>query len=244
MAAVDVLLPRVCIVCGRRLNLNEKYLCLHCISDLPITRFWVLEHNPMADRFNELIQKKLEKSEYSTSSREHYALAAALVFYDSDGEYRHIPYQIKYHGNISAGRFFGKLLAERLQEAEWFSDADTIIPVPLHWRRKWKRGYNQAEIIADTIARHLDASLRTDILKRSRHTETQTKLGLSDKEKNVSGAFVINDKCSDISGINHILLVDDVFTTGSTALACFIALRAVFPPSVRISVATLGFVGE
>ena len=242
-AAADILLPRKCIACERTLLLDEELICIHCRADIPLTRFWTMKENPMADRFNAILQQALEKQE--TWTPEKYACAAALFFYDSDGAYRHIPYQIKYHGNIQAGKFFGKMLGDKLSQASWFEDVDTVIPVPLYWRRRWSRGYNQAEIIAREVASSLSANLRTDLLTRRRNTKTQTKVDISDKHTNVAGAFRINKETLETtSGIRHILLIDDVFTTGSTLHACYTALREVFPPSVRISVATLGFVGE
>jgi predicted amidophosphoribosyltransferase len=262
---VDMLLPRTCIVCGRKLNVSEKYLCLHCASDIPLTRFGLMSHNPMADKFNEAIQKELNNS----WRQEAYAFASALFFYKDESGYKHIPHQIKYQGNISAGRYFGRMLGRELRSADWASDVDMVIPVPLHWKRRWSRGYNQAEIIAEGVAAELAVPMRTDILKRGRKTQTQTKLDVSEKMVNVAGAFLVSQSAVCSGGVSdsarhngsdncdrptatmvhakhtrHILLVDDVFTTGSTLYACFLALRTVFPPSVRISVATLAFVGE
>ena len=191
---------------------------------------------------------------------ERYAFAAALFFFNEEADYKKIPYRIKYEGDIRAGRYFGKMLGDRLSRAEWFQDVDIIIPVPLHWRRKWKRGYNQAEIIAHGISEALGIPVRTDILRRRKHTRTQINLNIQEKSANVAGAFSASlpqtrstntdNVTSDKTGSNrtyrprHILLVDDVFTTGSTLTACFFALRSDFPPEVRISVATLGFVGR
>ena len=234
-AMFDMLLPRACVVCGRKLNINEKYLCLHCASDLPLTRFGLMSHNPMADKFNETIQKGLDNS----WRQEAYAFASALFFYEDESGYKHIPHQIKYLGNISAGRYFGRILGRELQVAEWISDVDMIIPVPLHWKRRWGRGYNQAEIIAQGVSAELGVPMRTDILKRIRKTQTQIKLDVSEKAKNVAGAFAVVAPATELK---HILLIDDVFTTGSTLHSCFLALREVYPYPVRISVATLGFV--
>ena len=236
-AGSEILLPRTCIVCGETLLLDEEHLCLECMADLPQTYFWQRSHNQMADKFNEVIQRR-EHEAY-----ERYAYAAALFSYHSEADYRLIPYQIKYHGNISAGRFFGRMLGRRLVSSDIYSDVDMAIPVPLHWTRKWKRGYNQAEVIAEGVAEAMKIPLRTDILKRSRRTATQTKLSIEDKTRNVSGAFSISDEYIPRMDIRHILLIDDVFTTGSTLGECFRALRSVFPPSVKISVATLAFVG-
>ena len=258
-AAADMILPRVCVVCGRRLLLQEKYLCLECLADMPLTRFESYAHNPMADRFNEVIQKHLVADGVSSGilqSHERYAYASALFIYQEDNGYRQIPYQIKYHGNIAAGKHFGRMLGCRLKASELFCDVDIVIPVPLHRLRKWKRGYNQAEIIAEEVAAALGAPLRTDILVRKRMTRTQTQLSIEEKSENVAGAFEVSDGAKSLYGVGsydnsslptwpkHILLIDDVFTTGSTLGECFKALRSVFPPEVRISAATLAFVGE
>lgn len=245
-AAGEILLPRQCITCGRRLLLEEKHLCLECLADLPQTYFWTMSHNPMADRFNENIQKDIETDE-DDGLHERYAYAAALFFYHSEAQYRLIPYQIKYHGNIRAGRYFGRMLGNRLASSELFEDVDMVVPVPLHWTRKWKRGYNQAEVIAGAVAEALGAPMRTDLLRRRKRTTTQTRMEVEDKRKNVAEAFVSTPLLADIAaqdGLRHLLLIDDVFTTGATLHACFAALRQILPPTVRISVATLGFVGH
>ena len=244
-AASDILLPRLCIVCGRRLLLDERHLCLDCLADLPQTYFWTMSHNPMADKFNAKIQEHLNEDD--SSGHENYAFAAALFFYHSEADYRLIPYQVKYHGNIKAGRFFGKMLGKRLASSEMFNDVDMVIPVPLHWTRRWKRGYNQAEVIASGVADILGVQMNPEILKRWKRTATQTKMEVDEKKMNVSGAFTVDvASAADISvnGVKHLLIVDDVFTTGSTLFACFAALRTAFPSSVRISIATIGFVGH
>ena len=235
-AMIDMLLPRTCVVCGRKLNIHEKYLCLHCASDMPLTHFGQMIHNPMADKFNEVIQKGLD----DCWRQEAYAFASALFFYGDESGYRHIPHQIKYKGNIPAGRHFGRMLGRELISADWTSDIDMIIPVPLHWRRRWSRGYNQAEIIAEGVATELGVPMRKDLLKRIRKTQTQTVLDVSEKSANVASAF---SACAPVAGLKHILLIDDVFTTGSTLHSCFLALREIYPYPVRISVATLAFVG-
>ncbi len=249
-AATDLLLPRRCIVCGKKLLLHEKHICMHCLADMPLTRFWNMGHNPMADRFNSVIQNGLEKAwdEEETEQEalqdaggtERYAYACALFYYDNDGLYRHIPHQIKYMGNIPAGKFFGRMLGRRMAEEGLWKDVDCVIPVPLHWKRKWKRGYNQAEVIAGEIALALNAETYTGILRRKRNTMTQTKLDIKGKAENVRGAF---EAVEAGKSFRHILLVDDIFTTGATLHACFQALRTRFDTGIRISVTTLGFVG-
>ena len=241
-SVADLLLPRVCVVCGRKLNLEERNLCLFCWAELPQTFFWERKHNAMADKFNVLIERGVDG--YLTGGRlERYAYAVALFFYDGKGDYRRITQQLKYHSNLSVGREFGRLLGQRIGEAVHFEDVDVIIPVPLHWTRRWQRGYNQAEVIASEIAQELGVELRTDILKRSRRTRTQTKVDPTKKAENVRGAFSVNQVRLKDENYMHILLVDDVFTSGSTLHNCFLALRAALPVSVRISVATIAYVG-
>ena len=242
-AVADLLLPRVCIVCGRRLNLDEEHLCLMCWAELPLTHFWERRNNSMADRFNELIEAELD-SYLPKGSHERYAYATALFFYDGAGSYRSIPHQLKYHGNISLGCRFGRLLGQKMKLAEHLADADTIIPVPLHWTRKWKRGYNQAEIIAAEVAKELGIEMRTDILKRIRRTKTQTKVNPEEKSKNVRGAFEASCRTLNCRSLHHVILLDDVFTSGATLHNCFLALRSALPVPVRISIVTLGYVGS
>ena len=242
-AVADLLLPRTCIACERALLLEEEHLCSDCLSDLPLTRFHMLRHNPMADRFNAIIQEHLETIwTAGSTAHERYAYATALFFYDGESSYSHITHRLKYDGQLSVGRYFGRMLGEEIRRTPWLQDIDAIIPIPLHWRRRWKRGYNQAEIIAEAISSVTGVPLCRNILERRKYTKTQTLLDVSSKADNVRGAFSARpvNKCN----IRHILLVDDVFTTGSTAGECFRALRTVFPPDVRISVATLGFVGR
>ena len=238
-AACDIMLPRLCIVCGQKLLLDEKHICLECLADLPQTFFWTMGHNLMADKFNENIEAYLGLNDH-----ERYAYAVSLFFYHSEANYRLIPQQIKYHGNLAAGRYFGKMLGQRLTSSEQFDDVDLIVPVPLHWTRKWKRGYNQAEIIASGVASQMGVPVRTDILVRQHRTKTQTKVGVKEKAKNVSGAFAVCPEKIGRVQYRHVLLIDDIFTTGATSVECFLALRQIFPPDVRISVATLGFVGR
>jgi ComF family protein len=247
---LDFFLPRTCIICEAVLYDDEKLLCGKCAGDVPHTYFWLLRNNPMADKFNGLIQEKLVSAldeGTATGWGERYVYAAALFFYRADSEYRKITQAIKYHGRSDVGQAFGRMLGERLRSSSLFADVDVVIPIPLHWTRQWKRGYNQAEVIASGVADAMSIPLRSDILRRHKRTKTQTRLGIGEKARNVKGAFSTTYHWlpSDKAGpeFRHLLLIDDVFTTGSTMMACFTALRSVFPPGVRISVATLAFVG-
>ena len=143
VALVDLFMPRACLACGRRLGIRERHLCLSCAADVPYTRFWMAAHNPLADRFNAVLER------HRGTEPMDYAYAAALIYYK--GAYRSIPRALKYQGDLAAGRHYGALLGRRLSAAPHFADIDLVIPVPLHWTRLRSRGYNQAEILARAL---------------------------------------------------------------------------------------------
>ena len=210
-AILDLFLPRECLACGCRLGLRERHLCLACAADVPYTYHWLSAHNPLADRFNAVLERHRPADE-----RMDYAYAVALMHYK--GPCRAIPRALKYHGDLAAGRFYGGLLGRRLATAPHFADVDLIIPVPLHWTRRRSRGYNQAEILAQAICDafchseatggvcychseetegrrknlHPSVQCRSDILFRARRTRTQTKLTVEQKARNVASAFQVS----------------------------------------------------
>ena len=144
IALGDLFMPRACLACGCRLGMRERHLCLSCAADVPYTRFWLAAHNPLADRFNAVLER------HRGTEPMDYAYAAALLYYK--GAYRSIPRALKYQGNLAAGRHYGALLGRRLAAAPHFADIDLVIPVPLHWTRLRSRGYNQAEVLARALA--------------------------------------------------------------------------------------------
>ena len=130
-ALADLVLPRVCVACGRTLLPQERHICLDCLADLPETHFATLGHNPMADRYN----ARIAGNEY-----EPYACAAALFHYRADSKYSLITQALKYHRDFGAGKFFARMLGSRLASSEMFAGVDLVVPVPLHRRCRSREG--------------------------------------------------------------------------------------------------------
>ena len=235
-ALASLALPGWCTVCGRRLNYRERFLCLECMADLPLTRFETLGHNPMADRYNSAFAAQIQ--EY-----EPYQWAVALLYYNAYTGYANIPRNLKYYRSTAEGRYFARMLSHNIALATHFRDIDLIVPVPLHWLRKLRRGYNQAAVIGSELSRCLGVPMDERLLVRVRRTTTQTALDREAKARNVQGAFSLNGRSAASHAVHHILLVDDVMTSGATLAQCHSALRTYFGPEVRISCATLAFVG-
>lgn len=251
LAVSDLILPRVCTVCGRRLLLPEEHICTKCEADLPRTFFSSQRDNPMALAFNGACSCE--------AGFQPFGYATALLFYRDDSPYKNIPMKLKYGRNFGEGLHFARMLGREMAGSPLFAGIGAVIPVPLHRARRWKRGYNQAEVVARGIVEGYGGdcgTVLTGVLRRVRRTGTQTRLHGDERYANVKSAFRADaGRLSKAFGgkiPEHILLVDDVFTTGSTASACERALRLgiseAFGPDaagrVRISVATLSFVGR
>lgn len=240
-AIADFILPRQCAVCSRNLLVFERFLCTFCMADIPYTYTWNLRYNPMSEKFNSIIQEKMYQKVDKPYINQHFIHAASLFFFNSEAGFRHIPYMIKYHGDYAMGVYFGRILGDRLAESPFFKNVDAVIPVPLHWWRKRTRGYNQAEAIARGISYSLGIKVLTSVIYRHRYTKTQTRLDISEKNRNVDMAFCARRNLPD--DIRHVLIVDDVFTTGSTLFSCYKSFTETFP-EVDVSIATLALVNN
>lgn len=172
-----------------------------------------------------------------------YAYATALFYYG--GDYSALTKALKFHRNFAAGRYLASLLGDEIKKSPHFSDIDLVCCVPLHWTRRFSRGYNQAEIIAAELAKVLGVEF-DDMLRRVRRTSRQARITGGDKDldrwRNVSGAFAVR-RGKKPSECRHILIVDDVFTTGATLFSCFQAIKSASGGKIRISIATLAYAG-
>lgn len=236
-AAFDLILPRTCTVCGRILNQGENHICLVCDMDFPYTHFELCSHNRMADYYNERLCEKLDGFYIP------YQWAISLMTYHSGSDYSRIPWALKYNSNLACGRFFARRLAEKIKLAPWLEDIDLIIPVPVHLKRRWTRGYNQAEVIACEVGRCLNVRVESRILVKSRYTKSQVKVDTASRAGNITGSFrLLRNRDGVLKNARHILLVDDVFTTGATLSECHKTIRTALDGTVRISIATLACV--
>ena len=222
----DLFCPRICAVCGVPLNCHEQHFCLECFADIPLTYFWNMEETAAERVFWGRCRVERVHS----------------LFYYTDN-WRKVVHQIKYGGNTSLGLYLGKMLGRRIKESTCAAGIDYIVPVPLHWRKKVKRGYNQSEIIARGVQEALGDGtvLLPNLLKRKSFTSTQTAKDRMDRWGNVKDAFMPNLRCRPfpLQG-SHILLLDDVLTTGATLEAC--ATILVEKLGCRVSIATLAYV--
>lgn len=223
---LDLLYPRRCAVCGVTLETDEQYLCEDCLKDMPLTYFWSWRENP---------------AEKILWGRCRFETVSSLFYYHRESAYSCLTPKIKYGGNRKLGIYLGEMLGRHL--AGNLPHIDCIVPVPVHPIKKWRRGYNQAEIIAAGIARKLEIErvpVITDVLVRRRWSRSQTRTDVGNKWENVGKAFSLRRRNAGKLAEKHVLLVDDVLTTGATAEACWNVLCGI--PGIIISYTTLAFV--
>ena len=163
--------------------------------------------------------------------------AAALLYYEPHSELARIIYDLKYHERPDIGEDMGRLMANEMQLAHYFDDIDVLLPVPLSRKRLRQRGYNQSEQLAIGISDIIHLPIVNKALRRKHFVKSQTRLSRHERQENVEDMFELRDS-SQLEG-KHVLLIDDICTTGATLIACIDALRNI--PGIRLSVLTLGF---
>jgi len=199
----------------------EEVLCISCATHLPRTEFHNTPGNEAALRL---------------AGRIPYIHATSFAYFTTDGLLQHLLHQLKYKGKKEVGIYLGKQFAYDLKQSEWSSELDFIIPIPLHPKKEATRGYNQSLLIAEGLSEILKIPVATSILLRPRHTESQTKKTRTERLKNMENAFQLSGggKLKN----KHILLVDDVLTTGATLEASSLTLLKT--ENIKISIAVIG----
>ncbi|MDR0505661.1 MAG: ComF family protein [Dysgonamonadaceae bacterium] len=212
--------PNLCVICREPLLDGEEFLCLCCFINLPKTNYRHHANNRASDRFSGKIP--VEK-------------ATSYLYYNKGGAGQKLVMDIKYKGNIYLGKWLGQLMAKELHKDDFFTGIDCLVPVPLHPHKLKKRGFNQAEIIAQGISSVTHIPLETKNLYRSEANVTQTRKNVYERWKNTSGIFRIKDK--QMFEGKHVLIIDDVLTTGSTLESCAVSLLETV--NIRISLLTI-----
>lgn len=213
----DFLFPRYCTCCGKRLALGEACICSGCLMRLPLSDLPSYEDNELTRIFLGLIPIRK---------------AASYFLYSKSSPYTRILFDLKYYGHPEVGRTMGRLMSQDLSKKGFFNDIDLIVPIPLFIRKERARGYNQSLWIAYGIAETTGLAIEAGSVARVVHTPSQTTLSHAERRTNVKGIFkVIHPER--IDG-RHILLVDDVITTGSTLLSCAEAIAGQCDVSVSI----------
>lgn len=219
---LSLLFPRICYGCGNHLVRNEYLICTECHAAIPRTNYHLSDSNPVEQLFWGRCQVKR---------------AAAFSFYNKGSRIRRLIHNLKYKGIRELGPELGSIYGSLLRSSDFLSGIDFIIPVPLHQSRKRSRGYNQSEAIAEGLSQATGIPVEKKVLMRASSSQTQTKRSRYDRWTNVQGIFqVINPE---LIRNRHILLVDDVITTGSTIEACVNEL--LMSEGVKVSVVSLAY---
>ncbi len=218
---VDVIFPRCCEVCGETLIEGEQVICLKCLMELPRTYIHTNDFNSIHERL---------------ASRVPINQAGAFFYYYRRNPYTRLIHKTKYNSLPFIGRYLAKIYTAEIKDDGFFDGIDLILPVPLHWFKQLRRGYNQSREIAQGITEITGIPIG-DNLVASRSHSTQTRKNSYARWINAQSIYTIKH-ADELSG-KHILLVDDVITTGATTLACCQAIHSA-APSASISILSLG----
>jgi len=217
---ISLIYPRTCAACGNTLFRHEKIVCSHCLVHLPKTFFHKDQNNPLFQLFWGKVPIEM---------------IASFYFFNKGNKVQNLIHLLKYKNRPDIGVYIGQRYGIELIKSEKLSDLDIIIPVPLHDSKLRIRGYNQAEKFALGLSRTMKIPVDTTSFIRNTATETQTKKSKLERWENVRNKFSVTN--TDLLKEKHILLVDDVITTGATLEAC--AQILLQTPGVRISLASI-----
>lgn len=218
-SVLHMLFPNVCVGCGNDMISGNTVLCLKCIDAMPETNFELHPGNPIEKKFWGRLQ-------LNSATAQYYFTRESLM--------QHLMHQFKYKGNKDLGLQLGRMIGDSLKRSGRFK-IDGLIPLPLFISKEKRRGFNQATILCEGIAEHTHVPVLKDVVVRTQYTDTQTRKGRIERWQNMEGKFVLVNP--DVISDKHILLVDDVVTTGATLEACGAELLKA--SNVKLSIATL-----
>ncbi len=222
---IELFFPRNCCICGKPLVGDEKEICLDCLFNLPEALGAKGDDNLVARRLR---------------GRVPLEAAYALLLFKRKNSTQTLLHQIKYKGNEQLANIMGHQMGRDLAQNPAFNDIDIIIPVPLHPRKIRIRGYNQSLLLCKGIVDEFSRPISDNNLIRIQFTETQTQKNREERIDNMKGVFALRNP--DALKGKHILLVDDVITTGATTEACWRTLKTV--EGLKISLAALAITNE
>ncbi len=214
--------PRLCLACGQNIPANQGDICITCQYHLPKTNFHLEKENPLTEHF---------------WGRVNIHSGAALYFFTRGSRTQKLIHNLKYKGKQQIGVKLGEVYGTSLKSSPYFHQVNLIVPVPLHPRKEKIRGYNQSDAFAIGLSKSMSIPWSKNALQRIEMTDTQTKKSRMERFENVQSVFQVKDE-SALKG-KHILLVDDVLTTGATLEAC--ANQILKVPDTKISLATIAF---
>ena len=212
--------PKICAGCKESLLPGEKLICVNCLLDLPFADIHNVENNAVEERL---------------AGKVPFDTATSLCYFQKASTIQSLIHELKYQDNGEVGIYLGEMLGSGLENSKRIKNIDFVIPVPLHPHKLKSRGYNQSDFIAEGICASLNAEPMLDNLVRKTNTQTQTKMSIYDRWQNVSTIFSCNKPAQFEN--KHLLIVDDVITSGSTIEGCINALKDI--PGITISVAVL-----
>ena len=218
---LSLIYPNNCIICQNELADQDQLICFFCNSDLHFTHFEKYKESTMAE---ELFWGRIKL--------EH---VYALLFYEKGNSTQQILFKIKYQEGQQLGVYMGGQLANRLRSKDWLKDVDAILPIPLHSKKEFKRGYNQSLILAKGFAEENSIPIKKALFRKKHHA-SQTRKSREEREQNVKGIFGVDG--NELKGLNHVIIIDDVLTTGSTLEEAARAIKQ-FNEKISISLITL-----
>ena len=217
---LDIIFPRYCAVCGETLSHTEEHICLNCLYQMP--------------RIEKARKQEIEKLFWGTIPVER---ATSFMYYRKGSPYNNLLHQIKYKAHPETATYIAAMAAAELFEEGFFDGIDIIVPLPLSRKKERLRGYNQSDYIAKGLSQKSGIPIIRNAIQRTVANETQTHKNRDERWKNVEGIFAVT-KPEELQG-KHILLVDDVLTTGATIASCAKCICTL--PDTKISLFTLAY---